>query len=394
MVARPVLSIIAGNVYGGAHNQALRLDGPLRERGWANSVVLPVGDGDAFARLQAAGVDVRCVDFGRLRAVRDPRAQLRFLTRSPADVRRLEVEVQRTDAQVVQVHGSTNPQGALAARRRGAGVVWQLLDTRAPMPLRRLAMPAVVRLADVVMTTGRTVAEVHPGAQSLGDRLVPFVPPVDVDVFRPDAERRAAARVLLGVEADEVVIGSIGNRNPQKGHEHLIRAVGRVRAEAGDAAALRIRGAVSPIHPEHEALLQRELAAAGLPAESLGELPPDTTVQDLLPGFDIFALTSVPRSEGIPTVILEAMACAIPVVTTDVGGVAEVVVDGETGFVVTHDVAPRLAELVAGSDQRTRMGAAARAHATRHFSVDRCADLHAGAYEHALASSRRRGGGR
>lgn len=376
------MSIIPANVFGGAHNQAARLNRPLAKRGWATSVVLPDGEGDAASRLQSAGVEVHIVRFGRLRAIADPRAQLRFAAGTRGDLRRLRNGVQQAD--IVQVHGSTNPQGAIAARAVGAGVVWQLLDTRAPMPLRRLAMPVVMRLADVVMTTGRTVAALHPGIERLGSRLIPFVPPVDTESFRPDAARRSAARATLGVTGDAIVVGSIGNRNPQKGHEHLVRAAARL----GDGVELRIRGARSPAHAAYERALLAEGERAGLTPGWLGELPSGMSVAELLPGFDVFALASVPRSEGIPTVILEAMACGIPVVATDVGGVSEVVQEGVTGFVVAplapEAMAHRLAALCADADLRVRLGTAGRTLARQRFDLERCADLHARAYALAL----------
>ena len=67
------------------------------------------------------------------------------------------------------------------------------------------------------MTTGRLVAEAHPGATSLGDRLVPFVPPVDTREFWPDAVSRRAARAELGFEDSAVVVGTVGNVTPMKG---------------------------------------------------------------------------------------------------------------------------------------------------------------------------------
>ena len=58
-------------------------------------------------------------------------------------------------------------------------------------------MPVVKSLADIVMSTGYGVADVHPGACSFGDRLVPFYPPVDTTTFRPGADRRKAARLVV-----------------------------------------------------------------------------------------------------------------------------------------------------------------------------------------------------
>jgi glycosyltransferase involved in cell wall biosynthesis len=92
-----------------------------------------------------------------------------------------------------------------------------------------------------------------------------------------------------------------------------------------------------------------------------------------LQGFDLFALASVPRSEGIPTVLLEAMSSGLPVVATDVGGVTEIVEEGVTGLVV-----PALSDDALAS---------AALRVVERFSVGRCADVHVRAYTKALASN-------
>jgi glycosyltransferase involved in cell wall biosynthesis len=88
--------------------------------------------------------------------------------------------------------------------------------------------------------------------------------------------------------------------------------------------------------------------------------------------FDIFLLSS--RREGLPNSVLEAMAMGIPVVTTDVAGTKELVVEGETGFILPQGDVDGLAKAVlalADSDQlRLRMGFAGRKRVEREFSFN------------------------
>jgi glycosyltransferase involved in cell wall biosynthesis len=354
------------------------LSGPLRERGIDTWVVLPEEAREAAARLEAGGVQVSLLPLGRLRATPDPFAQGRFARRLRGDLRRLEQAIEETEADVVQVHGPTNPQGAIAAKRAGRPVVWQLLDTRAPMPLRRLTMPYVLRTAGAVTAWGEELARAHPGAMGLGDRLTVIFPPVDVAGLQADKTIRAKSRRTLEVAPDEVLIVSLGVVNPQKGHDSLIRAAGRIARE-GAQVALRILGTHSQAHGKYKLALTRTAEEAGFGADII--VDPGTHALDLLQAADIFALASVARSEGMPTVILEAMALEKPVVATRVGAVPELVEEGVSAVLVDPGddagLADRLSALVADDSRRTLMGAAGRLRAESEFSLDRLADLHA-----------------
>lgn len=391
MPERTVLSVIPGPTFGGAANQLVRLHGPLRERGFRLVGVLPDDPGNAVARVRDAGVEVVVVPMRRLRATANPalHAQLaRALRRQVADLRAL---VRERDAALVQNHGDLNPYGALAGHREGAAVAWQLLDTRTPPALRRATMPLVTRVADVVLTVGDALAEVHPGAQDLGERCVCTPPPVDTAQFRPDLRARARAREELGVRRGTVVLGAIGNRNPQKGHEWLLRAAAAVR-EHHPRVAVRILGAASPGHERHEASL-RALAQG-----DVAFVDPGDRVAELVHALDVLVVSSVPRSEGMPTVILEAMAAGLPVVATDVGAVREMVADGVTGLVVAPcdhaALTEALCAMAADPARRAAMGAAGRLAVLDRFGLEACADRYAGAYDLALRhrAGRRRAG--
>ena len=389
-----LLSVIHGPAFGGAHNQARCLAGPLLERGVETIVVVPAEAESAASRLREAGINAVTTPLRRLRATADPRTQARFAAALLPDVRRLGRLIRRLEIDVVQVHGATNPHGALAAHREGSAVVWQLLDTRAPLMLRRMAMPLVARLSDVMTTWGVELARVHPGAERLGARLITVYPPVEESRFQPDPDRRAHARAQLGIEGDVPLIGTVGVLNPQKSHGDLIRAAEIVHRQRPDAR-FRVLGASSPAHGAYEQRLREEVRGRGL-EEVFGFLDPRREVDLLIQGLDLFVLTSAPRSEGMPTAILEAMACAKPVIATDVGAVRELVDAGTTGLLVRpeapKEVAAGILELLSNPDRARRLGSNGRRRARAEFGLERLADLHADAYRNALKHRRSRRG--
>jgi glycosyltransferase involved in cell wall biosynthesis len=390
-----LLYVIHSPLFGGAHNQALLLSRPLAERGIESTVVLPEDGGRAAERLEAGGVEALTIPLGRLRASPNPALQARFAARIRPDIARLRGLIRNRSIDLVQVHGSTNPQGALAARGEdGTAVVWQLYDTRAPMLLRRLAMPLVVRLADAITTWGEELARVHPGARHLGDRCITVFPPVDARRFAPDPARRASARSKLAITGEAPTVGALGVFIPHKGYEYFVRAAAIVAGERPDVR-FRALAASSPVHASYERRVIDEARRLGVgdPAR-LAFIDPGTSVPELIEAFDAFVLTSPRRSEGMPTAVLEAMASGKAVVATDVGAVEELVDDGVTGFVVEPEnpaaIARAVLRLIQDPELRRRMGDAGRERASEHFDLDRLADLHLHAYRTAIAHRRGR----
>ncbi len=382
-------------VFGGPHNQALTLAAPLRERGWETLVLLPDEPGNAAERLRTAGVEVVTMPLHRLRATPDPRVQLAFASRFVREVQGIRHLIRQRHIDLVQVGGLVNPHAAIAARLEGRPVVWQLLDTRAPWPLAASSMALVRALADVVMSTGRSVALSHPGGAALRDRLVPFFPPVDVIAFRPRSDDRPAVRVAWGVPMDAPVVGCVANVNPQKGIIDLVRAFALIRAQVPDARLVLV-GAEYATHATYSARVRATIAAMGLlEGRDVVFAGPHEDVERQLAGFDVFAFAPVPRGEGVSTTVLEAMAAGLPVVTMAVGGIPEAIRDGVDGQVVAQGDVGALAQtvvaLLTDPVRAAQMGAAARRRAVADFGVDRCAADHVRAYRFATG---RRGGAR
>lgn len=379
------LCVVHSPFFGGPHNEALRLREPLRRRGWEVEVAIPDEPGSAGERLEAGGVPVHRLPLSRLRASPDPRLLLRFARDLGPSIRRLEAVIEATGADLVQIGGLVNPHAAFAARRRGAAVVWQIVDSRPPPLVRRSAMVFVRRLADAVMFDGKGLIPLH-GGESLPMPTFTYFPPVDTARFVPDRERGLEARAELGIPPDVPVVGTVSSLVPMKGLENFVAAAGKI-AEARPEARFVVVGPTPSSHAAYGERLQHEAAELGLPHPIVfaGER---TDVERWYPAFDVNLITSVPRSEGTTTTALEAQSCGVPVIATRVGAVSDAVEDGVTGLLVEAEQPTAIAEavlrLLADGALRAEMAAAGRETALARYDVERVADVYVNAYEAAV----------
>ena len=184
----------------------------------------------------------------------------------------------------------------------------------------------------------------------------------DPAIFRPDPIARARIRATLAVPEHRVVIITIARLVRHKGFSELAAAMARI-----PNAELWVVGDRLPTDrgPDMAALLR----AAGL-GTRLRLLGMRDDIPALLAAADIFVLAS--HFEGLPMSVIEAMFSALPVVSCDIKGLRELVVDGTTGLLVPRGnsiaLAAALSRLIADPALRATMGAAARAHAMAHYN--------------------------
>ncbi len=381
-----ILSVIHYPVFGGPHNRNASVIPLLADRGVETTVLLPDEPGDAADRLRARGVDLITLPLGRIRATSDPRVHLRFAANLPTEVTQIREVIRCRGIDLVLVNGLINPQAGLAARLEGVPVTWQLLDTFPPWAMRLVLMPLVRVLADSLMTSGNAVATAHPGAKGFGERLISFFPIVDADRFRPDSERASWARRELGVPSEAVVVGNVSNFNPMKGHLTFVRAAARLHATHPDVYYVMLGGSYAH-HAGYLHRIRREIRELRLDGR-IAIRDPGKQVAELASAFDLFWLTSEPRSEGVSTVVGEAMALGLPVVATDVGSVAEAVEHTVTGFMVPprdpQAIAAASVSLVENPQLRCQLGLAGRRRAESLYDATACARSHVQAFDAAL----------
>lgn len=209
---------------------------------------------------------------------------------------------------------------------------------------------------------------------------------VDAERFAPAPGGRQPLSGSPFADPSLWVVGTVGRMATVKDQTHLarsfVRALELAPALAGSLRLMMIGD--GPLRAASQAIL--DAAGHGSRAWLPGER---SDVPDVMRSLDCFALPSL--AEGISNTILEAMATGLPVVATDVGGNADLVVNGSTGQIVPPaDVEALATALVrmAGDRARARsMGQAGRAEALRRFSMQAMVDTYQGVYDRLLGRS-------
>jgi glycosyltransferase involved in cell wall biosynthesis len=189
-------------------------------------------------------------------------------------------------------------------------------------------------------------------------------------------------RQELGIPLDAFVVGSVGRLMPIKGIEYLIRGFGMLMRD-GEAQSNRlIIVGDGPLRISLDQLAQEQGVAAQ--TMFLGER---RDVYDVMRAFDVFTLPSL--HEGVPMVLLEAMAIGVPIVASGVGGIPEVVTDGkEASLIPAQDpqaIEKALRALRDSTELRERMIEAARHRVEAQFSICNTAGLVRDLYRELLA---------
>lgn len=190
------------------------------------------------------------------------------------------------------------------------------------------------------------------------------------------------ARPLLGRFAPPgtILIGTVGRLDPVKDQAGLLAAF-KLLCEALPDARERLRLAIVGEGPQRFSL-EAQVAQLGL-REQVCLLGKRDDVPAILAEFDIFAFSSI--AEGMPGVLLEAMAAGLPVVATDVGGVGEVVSRGVTGLLVPAGSPPALSQALSNyvSDEalRARHGCAGREQVKHKFDLNKMISAYVRLYD-------------
>jgi glycosyltransferase involved in cell wall biosynthesis len=383
---------------GGAGQHALR--GALSLDPARYQMTIITGSGDPLLLDQAAAAGLEVVTEPALRAPIAPRSDLRALAR-------LRELLGRRSFDIVHTHtAKAGVLGRLAAHRAG---VPRLVHTYHGFPFhefqaapRRQAYVQIERglgqITDLALCVGTGVAVEAVRRRLISPERIRTIGVVaDGRTLSHGASNggalnggalnggalgggaRARARGLLGLPADATVVGAVGRLTYQKAPGDFLAALQALDRPDVTGVWVGDGELAAQVAAQARETSGVRVVLAGQRAD----------VPELLPAFDVFALPS--RYEGLPTAVVEAMMCGIPVVATAVNAVGDVVVPGETGLLVPPGRPGLMADavrfLLDSPEAAARMATAARARLGQRFGEQALRQALTAAYSGAGAAA-------
>ena len=372
-----VLQIIPALAFGGLERIGTTLAVGLKGRVASIAVCSSgvrgfIGGRTLAAELDAAGVAVIPI----------PRPSPADPWRYARSVAALAAVLRRERPDVVHAHNPAAAAAVAAARALARCGDTAIVTTHHGVSAERVPRATAVlrRSSDLVVGIGPTVSRELQAAGLPPSRSVTILNAVDIRATRP----RADVRREFGSEDSELIV-TVGRYEAEKNQRLLIAALAVLRRERPQVRALVVG------YGRLEDELRRQVRDLSLEDVVAITGPRDDAV-DITAAADVFALTS--QHEGLGLVVLEAMAVGCPVVATAVGGVPDIVHDGETGLLAppgsAEGVAAALARVLGDAELRSTIAEGGRRMIVRDFNVGLMVDRYVEVYERALELRRTR----
>jgi glycosyltransferase involved in cell wall biosynthesis/SAM-dependent methyltransferase len=364
-----VLQLIEGFNLGGAEKKLLelvRMMDPVRFK----TVVCSLGLGDRirpeFDKLGNSGIDVTVLPRRR-------RVDLFLIVRLIRLIRKHRIDVIMTTLFYADVLGPI--AGRIAGVRRIYS--WETISAPEWLISRRLwPYRAVIRLADGVVSVSRATAEWLHAKRGVPENKIRVIP-YSVDLNRFATGEGENVRRRLGIHPRDIVVGMVGRLHPQKGQTYLIQAAPEIIRKAPRVRFVLIGDGDSRND------LEAQVRNAGL-EKHFFFLGFRQDVHEIIHAIDIFTLPSL--YEGLPNVILEAMAAGKPVVASSVDGTQELIEHGKTGLLVPpgdpDQLADAIIKLIQKREWASQMGREAQRNIRMNYSIENQIRAFEELYEH------------
>ena len=358
LIPYPILYLHHTGQFSGAENSLLHLTVNLKREKFTPIFLCP-DRGEFPRRLSASGIRVFPHNFGRVRNL------LNIIN----SMRKIFFIARRYGVKLLHSNGpQTNLPAGLVGRILGIPVVWHA---------RNLLKPGMI---DIDRKTGFLPHKIICNSEAIKMRFM--VPRIEqkaikivnsVDLADYDLTISSSRiREMFGIPPDALVVGMTSRLGSDKGHLTLLKAVAMLKDQYPNIWVLIVGDNVFEIDAWVPEFLKNEAKELGI-ADRVIFAGFRRDVPQLYAGMDIFVLGT--DAEPCGRVIFEAMAMAKPVVGTNNGGTAEIVVDGETGYLYRYgkpqELAAKLESLFSNPQLISRMGRKGRKRVEENFTIEK-----------------------
>ena len=367
-----VAHIVTSLNQGGAQSMLVKLLSALRER-FDMHVVSLTDEGWYGQDIRRMGMSLHCL--GMERGALNP---LLFFRLS-----KVLGEIMPDVVQAWMYHGNLAASIAALAGKGSMPVIWNvrqsLYDVRLEKKQTRMVIRAGRVLAfqpDKIIYNSAVASTQHEGAGFPQNKSVVIPNGVDMNLFHPSEEMKEKICREIGMAEDALIVGHVARFHPMKDHAGFFAVASDIALRNDRVFFLLLGSGVSFDNEEISSLVPGQLR------ERFHLLGVRQDVHRFMAAMDVFCLSSL-WGEAFPNVLLEAMACGVPCVTTDVGDSAHIV--GEFGSIVKpgdYSALRRGIEhwLALSEKGRKKVGEKARAHVCRHYALQSVVEAYADLY--------------
>jgi glycosyltransferase involved in cell wall biosynthesis len=356
-----ILFYSAMSTYSGGEESLIRLASALDHSQYKLSAIIPQ-EGLFSRRMRDLGVHVICPN----RELNSPSAyNLLYLSRLIGEL----------NPSLIHFNGLSGPLSIQCAALSGLPVVQHVRNANAA------AYGEQLQVASAIISVSDFIRQCLRQADVPDSRIHVIYDGIDLARFDPRLFDKRAARLHLGLPLDVPLVLMTGRFVPYKRHDLVIEAFTLVRSRI-PAAHLVLVGETSAQAPSVRDQVLAAIARSSL-STAVTFLPFQEDIRWVEAAADVQVLVS--DSEPLGTCILEAMAMELPVIISDSGGLAEVVIDGQSGYVIpggnSSVLADRLIHLLSSEQIRRAIGQAARQRIGNIASIQLCAQKTSALYQ-------------
>lgn len=387
--------VTASLMLGGTELHLSQLLPVLRNRGWDVSVFLTGTSGPLSADIQSAGIEITTIQKIRVPKWLPvwPKRSLQFLVLCLKflpyawDHRRGTIHFFLPEAFIVGALLTFAWHPRLVMSRRG------LVTYRSKYSSKVIAVEKFLQLRmDLLLGNSRQVVQEILRDGIPEDRVKLIYNGLTADRIDPPGADRAKLRKALDISQEAIVLITLANLHPYKGHLDLIEALGHldntdrlpsnlVLMLVGRDVALQDSGKLPAPQISYKAVLESRCTALGL-SDRVKFLGEREDAPALLRCADIGVLPS--HEEGFSNALLEMMAARLATIASNVGGSPEALDGGRAGLIVPPKnpdaLADAIGSLLEAPDTRKTFGRIARARVMENYTIERCADAYEDAY--------------